>query len=167
MLKTTLVAAAVLASTAGGARADVRVLTGNAAVVRDEVRLVIGAAENDVVCAMDRFDDYSMADALITAAKRGRRVRVVLDGEPGPANKVIGVSMAAYLEGGGCEVAVNRGVHRLFSRFVVVDAKAVVVSYPFLADAAASPLADAVVLEDEAAAQTYAAFFEYIWSQAK
>ncbi len=160
-------AAIIVAAAATAQTFAVRVITGDAAAVRDEVRLVIGAAENDVVCAMDRFDDYSLADALVTAAKRGRRVRVVLDGEQGPANKVVGVSMANYLEGGGCEVAVNRGAHRLFSRFVVVDGTTVVVSYPFLADAAASPLADAAVLTDDAAAKTYAAFFEYIWTQAR
>jgi len=134
--------------------------------VRDKIRLIIGEAENDVVVAMDRFTDYSMAEALIAAAKRGRRVRVVIDGDK--KNLLMGKALGDYLVAGGVEVMYDRSLSNLYDRFLVLDERKVVVgAYPFIEDAPSSPMTDVVVIDDAELAARYAAFFDFIWNLTK
>jgi phosphatidylserine/phosphatidylglycerophosphate/cardiolipin synthase-like enzyme len=134
--------------------------------VRDKLRVIIGEAEHDVAVAMDRFTDYSMADALIFAAKRGRRVRVVVDGDR--RNLLVGQALGDYLKGGGVEVMYDRSHFNLYDRFLVLDERIVVVgSYPFIEDAPPSPMTDVVVIDDADLARQYLEFFNFIWNLTK
>jgi kynureninase len=91
---------ALSAATAG--HATIEAWFGQDVSVRDRLRVIIGEAENDVVVAMDRFTDYNLADALIYAAKRGRRVRVIIDGDK--RNLLMGKALGDHLKSGGVEV---------------------------------------------------------------
>jgi phosphatidylserine/phosphatidylglycerophosphate/cardiolipin synthase-like enzyme len=159
-----LVISAALASAA--AAAEVEVWFGQAVAVRDKYREIIRGAEYDVAVAMDRFTDYTMADALIDAARRGRRVRVIVDGDK--RNLLKGKALGDHLKGGGVEVMYDRSQSNLYNRFVVIDDHTVVVgSYPFIEDAPSSPMTDAVVIEDKDVAKEYLEFFDFAWNLTK
>ncbi len=162
-------AAEVAAPTAGTAAPAPAVITpwfGNGASVQHQLRELFGTAEHDVVVAVDRFTDYSLADALIAVAGRGRRVRVVVDGDR--KNVLIGKALGDHLKAGGVEVAYDRSPANLYDRFVVIDDHLVVVgSYPFIDDGASSPMTDVVVIDDKDIAARYLRFFDYIWNLAK
>ena len=139
---------------------------GQAVAVRDKYREIIRSAEYDVAVAMDRFTDYSMADALIFAAKRGRRVRVVVDGDK--RNLLVGQALGDYLKSGGVEVMYDRSQFNLYDRFLILDERIVVVgSYPFIEDAPPSPMTDVVVIDDADLAGRYLEFFNFIWNLTK
>ena len=157
------------AETAGGdtPSAVVTPWFGNGVPVQRRLRELFGTAEYDVAVAADRFTDYSLAEALITVAARGRRVRVVVGGDR--ANVLVGKAMGDYLKAGGVEVAYARApAAPLLDRFVVIDERIVMAgSYPFTEDGAASPLTDVVVIDDITVAKQYLTFFDYIWNLAK
>lgn len=151
---------------AAAAQAAVEAWFGQAVSVRDKLRVIIGEAENDVVVAMDRFTDYSLADALIFAAKRGRRVRVIVDGDK--RNLLMGKALGDHLKGGGVEVMYDRSQSNLYDRFLVLDEHIVIVgSYPFIEDAPSSPMTDVVVIDDAKLAAQYLEFFDFIWNLTK
>ena len=155
---------ATLAATA--AYAEIEAWFGQAVAVRDKYREIIHSADYDVVVAMDRFTDYTMADALIDAVKRGRRVRVVIDGDK--RNLLKGKALGDHLASGGVEVMYDRSQANLYDRFVVIDDHTVVVgSYPFIEDAPSSPMTDAVVIEDAKLASQYLEFFDFVWNLTK
>jgi phosphatidylserine/phosphatidylglycerophosphate/cardiolipin synthase-like enzyme len=163
--KITLVAL-ILAGAATGAQGAVEGWFGQAVAVRDKYRELIRGADNDVAVAMDRFTDYALADALIDAARRGRRVRVIVDGDR--RNLLKGKALGDHLKAGGVEVMYDRSESNLYDRFVVIDDHTVVVgSYPFIEDAPASPLTDAVVIEDKDVAKQYLEFFDFAWNLTK
>ena len=158
--------AVLLAGLAAAAQGTVEAWFGQAVAVRDKYREIIHSAENDVVVAMDRFTDYTMADALIDAAKRGRRVRVIVDGDK--RNILKGKALGDHLKGGGVEVQYDRSQSNLYDRFVVIDDHTVIVgSYPFSEDAPSSPMTDAVVIEDAELASQYLEFFDFAWKLTK
>ncbi|NIT35048.1 MAG: hypothetical protein GTN49_00880 [candidate division Zixibacteria bacterium] len=160
------VAILLLALAAAAAHAKIEIWLGQDVSVRDRLRVIIGEAEDDVVVAMDRFTDYSMADALIFAAKRGRRVRVVVDGDR--RNLLVGQALGDYLKSGGVEVMYDRSQFNLYDRFLVLDERIVIVgSYPFIEDAPASPMTDVVVIDDAELAAQYVEFFDFIWNLTK
>jgi len=159
-----LIISAVLA--AASAFAGIEAWFGQAVAVRDKYREIIRSADYDVVVAMDRFTDYTMADALIDAARRGRRVRVIVDGDK--RNLLKGKALGDHLKGGGVEVMYDRSQSNLYDRFVVIDDHTVVVgSYPFIEDAPSSPMTDAVVIEDKDVAKQYLEFFDFAWNLTK
>jgi len=156
----------IIAGLAAAAQGTVEVWFGQAVAVRDQYRDIIRSAEYDVTVAMDRFTDYSMADALIDAAQRGRRVRVIVDGDK--RNLLKGKALGDHLKSGGVEVMYDRSQSNLYDRFVVIDDHTVVVgSYPFIDDAPSSPLTDAVVIRDEEVAKEYLEFFDFAWNLTK
>jgi phosphatidylserine/phosphatidylglycerophosphate/cardiolipin synthase-like enzyme len=107
-----------------------------------------------------------MADALIDAARRGRRVRVIVDGDK--RNLLKGKALGDHLKGGGVEVMYDRSQSNLYDRFVIVDDHTVVVgSYPFIEDAPSSPMTDAVAIEDKDVAKEYLEFFDFAWNLTK
>ena len=141
----------------------VEVWFGHDVPVRNRLREAFGEADHDVTVAVDRFTDYSLAQALITCAKRGRRVRVVVDGDR--RNVLTGKAIGDYLKAGGAEVAYDRSTSNLYDRFVVIDDHTVIVgSYPFIDDSASSPMTDVVVIHDAAVAAEYLRFFDFIWN---
>lgn len=151
---------------AGEPSSLVRPLFGSATAVRNEVRLLIGSAEEEVRVAMDRFTDYALADALVTAARRGRRVRVVVGADQRDA--VVGKALGDHLRAGGVEVVYLRRENNLYDRFVIIDERLVVVgSYPFVEDAATSPFADVVVIEGAEVVAEYGSYFDFLWNAAK
>jgi phosphatidylserine/phosphatidylglycerophosphate/cardiolipin synthase-like enzyme len=151
---------------AASAVAGIEAWFGQAVAVRDKYREIIRSAEYDVAVAMDRFTDYTMADALIDAAKRGRRVRVIVDGDK--RNLLKGKALGDHLKSGGVEVMYDRSQSNLYDRFVVIDDHTVVVgSYPFIEDAPSSPMTDAVVIEDKDVAKQYLEFFDFAWNLTK
>jgi phosphatidylserine/phosphatidylglycerophosphate/cardiolipin synthase-like enzyme len=151
---------------AAPAVAGIEAWFGQAVAVRDKYREIIRSAEYDVAVAMDRFTDYTMADALIDAARRGRRVRVIVDGDK--RNLLKGKALGDHLKGGGVEVMYDRSQSNLYDRFVVIDDHTVVVgSYPFIEDAPSSPMTDAVVIEDKDIAKQYLEFFDFAWNLTK
>lgn len=155
-----------LAALAAGQAAAVEVWFGQDVSTRDKYRELIWSAENDVTVAMDRFTDYTLADACIDAAKRGRRVRVILDGDK--RNVLVGKALGDHLAGGGVEVQYDRSESNLYDRFVVIDDHTVIVgSYPFIEDAPSSPMTDAVVIRDEEVARQYLEFFDFVWNLTK
>jgi phosphatidylserine/phosphatidylglycerophosphate/cardiolipin synthase-like enzyme len=155
-----------LAALAVGQAAAVEVWFGEAVSVRDKYRELIRGADNDVTIAMDRFTDYTLADACIDAVNRGRRVRVILDGDK--RNVLVGKALGDHLAGGGVEVQYDRSESNLYDRFVVIDDHTVVVgSYPFIEDAPSSPMTDAVVIEDEDVARQYLEYFDFVWNLTK
>ncbi len=155
---------AVLAAAA--AYAEIEAWFGQDVSIRDKLRGVIRNAEYDVVLAMDRFTDYSLADELIFAVKRGRRVRVVIDGDK--RNLLMGKSLGDHLKSGGVEVMYDRSQSNLYDRFLVLDERVVVVgSYPFIEDAPSSPLTDLVVIDDADLAAQYLEFFDFMWNLTK
>jgi phosphatidylserine/phosphatidylglycerophosphate/cardiolipin synthase-like enzyme len=159
-----LIISAALAAAAGAA--EVEAWFGQAVAVRDKYRELIRSADYDVVVAMDRFTDYTLADALIDAARRGRRVRVIVDGDK--RNLLKGKALGDHLKSGGVEVMYDRSQSNLYDRFVVIDDHTVVVgSYPFIEDAPSSPMTDAVVIEDKDVAKEYLEFFDFIWNLTK
>jgi phosphatidylserine/phosphatidylglycerophosphate/cardiolipin synthase-like enzyme len=165
-MKKLLVIIFTLVLFAAAAYAAIEAWFGQAVSVRDKLRVIIGEAEYDVVVAMDRFTDYSMADALIFAAKRGRRVRVIVDGDK--RNLLTGKALGDHLVGGGVEVMYDRSQSNLYDRFLVLDERIVIVgSYPFIEDAPSSPLTDVVVIEDAKLAAQYLEFFDFIWNLTK
>jgi phosphatidylserine/phosphatidylglycerophosphate/cardiolipin synthase-like enzyme len=166
MRKKTAVAAALAVLASGAAYADIEPWFGQDVSVRDKMRAVIRGAEYDVVVAMDRFTDYALADELIFAVKRGRRVRVIIDGDK--RNLLMGKALGDHLKGGGVEVMYDRSESNLYDRFLVLDEHIVVVgSYPFIEDAPSSPMTDAVVVDDAALAKQYLEFFDFIWNLTK
>lgn len=155
---------ALSAATAG--HATIEAWFGQDVSVRDKLRVIIGEAENDVVVAMDRFTDYNLADALIYAAKRGRRVRVIIDGDK--KNLLMGKALGDHLKGGGVEVMYDHSRSNLYDRFLVLDEHIVIVgSYPFIEDAPSSPMTDLVVIDDADLAKQYLEFFDFIWNLTK
>ena len=159
-----LIISASLASAA--AAAEVEAWFGQAVAVRNKYREIIRSADYDVAVAMDRFTDYTMADALIDAARRGRRVRVIVDGDK--RNLLKGKALGDHLKAGGVEVMYDRSESNLYDRFVIIDDHTVVVgSYPFTEDAPSSPMTDAVVIEDEVVAKEYLEFFDFAWNLTK
>ena len=166
MNKKIVIWAVLLAGLAAAAQGTVEAWFGQAVAVRDKYRELIRSADYDVVVAMDRFTDYTMADALIDAAKRGRRVRVVIDGDK--RNLLKGKALGDDLKAGGVEVMYDRSQANLYDRFVVIDDHTVVVgSYPFIEDAPSSPMTDAVVIEDAELASQYLEFFDFVWNLTK
>lgn len=136
---------------------------GNDVIVVNKIRLALGDAEEEVAFATDRFTDYSVADTLTLLVRRGRRVRVVIGADPQDSER--GRAIVTYLERAGVEVLVGDMGKPLYSRFMVIDKKAVIVgSYPFVDGAASSPFADVVRIDDAALAARYLAFFDYIWT---
>jgi phosphatidylserine/phosphatidylglycerophosphate/cardiolipin synthase-like enzyme len=100
---------------------------------------------------------------LTLLARRGRRVRVVVGADP--QDDEGGRAIVTYLERAGVEVLIGQMGRPLYSRFMVIDKKAVLVgSYPFVDGASSSPLADMVRIDDAALAARYLAFFDYIWT---
>lgn len=159
-----LIISASLASAA--AAAEVEAWFGQAVAVRNKYREIIRSADYDVAVAMDRFTDYTMADALIDAARRGRRVRVIVDGDK--RNLLKGKALGDHLKAGGVEVMYDRSESNLYDRFVIIDDHTVVVgSYPFIEDAPSSPMTDAVVIEDDDVAKEYLEFFDFAWNLTK
>jgi phosphatidylserine/phosphatidylglycerophosphate/cardiolipin synthase-like enzyme len=162
----TAVAIISTAMAAAAAYAEIEAWFGQAVAVRDKYREIIRSADYDVVVAMDRFTDYTLADALIDAAKRGRRVRVIVDGDK--RNLLKGKALGDHLKAGGVEVMYDRSRANLYDRFVVIDDHTVVVgSYPFIEDAPSSTMTDAVVIEDAAVAKRYLEFFDFMWNLTK
>lgn len=166
MKKKIAVATLLAALAATAAYAEIEAWFGEDVAVRDKFRELIRSADNDVVVAMDRFTDYTMANALIDAAKRGRRVRVIIDGDK--RNLLKGKALGDDLKAGGVEVQYDRSQSNLYDRFVVIDDHTVVVgSYPFIEDAPSSPMTDAVVIEDAELASQYLEFFDFVWNLTK
>ncbi|HUV85534.1 MAG TPA: phospholipase D-like domain-containing protein [bacterium] len=162
------IALAILIAALAAAAAHAKIVTwfGQDVSVRDKLRVIIGEAENDVVVAMDRFTDYNLADALIFAAQRGRRVRVIIDGDK--RNLLTGKALGDHLKGGGVEVMYDRSQSNLYDRFLVLDERFVIVgSYPFIEDAPSSPMTDLVVIDDADLAKQYLEFFDFIWNLTK
>lgn len=144
----------------------VRPLFGSATAIRNELRWLIGSAEEEVRVAMDRFTDYALADALVTAARRGRRVRVVVGADQ--RDLVVGKALGDHLRAGGVEVVYLRRENNLYDRFVIIDERLVVVgSYPLVEDAATSPFADVVMIEDAGVVAEYGSYFDFLWNAAK
>jgi phosphatidylserine/phosphatidylglycerophosphate/cardiolipin synthase-like enzyme len=159
----TAAAVAALAAVAGGA---VEVWFGQDVAVRDKFRDAFRNADYEILVAMDRFTDYTLADALIDAARRGRDVRVIVDGDK--RNLLMGKSLGDHLASGGVEVQYDRSQSNLYDRFVVIDEELVIVgSYPFIEDAPSSPMTDAVAIDDAALAKQYLEFFNFIWNLTK
>ncbi len=151
---------------AAAAYAEIEAWFGEEVSIRDKLRGVIRSAEYDVVLAMDRFTDYNLADELIFAVKRGRRVRVVIDGDK--RNLLMGKALGDHLKSGGVEVMYDRSQNNLYDRFLVLDEHIVVVgSYPFIEDAPSSPMTDLVVIDDADLASQYLEFFDFIWNLTK
>jgi len=158
-------AAAAYAAAETAAPAAVTPYFGSSVNVRNQLRLVLGGADDEVVVVADRLTDYSLADALLEAARRGRRVRVVLGAPTGTL--LVDRAIREHLQAGGVEVAVVDGDQPLYARFAVVDKRVVVTgSYPWLEEAAATPMAEFIVVDDAALAAAYLAFFDYIWTSA-
>jgi phosphatidylserine/phosphatidylglycerophosphate/cardiolipin synthase-like enzyme len=115
---------------------------------------------------MDRFTDYDLADALIDASKRGRRVRVIMDGDK--RNLLMGKAVGDHLKAGGVEVMYDRSQSNLYDRFLVLDEHTVIVgSYPFIEDAPSSPMTDLVVIDDAELAKQYLEFYDFVWNLTK
>jgi len=156
----------VLGVLAVSAAAGVDVWLGNEVSLRNRLRLAFGEAKEEIVVVADRFTDYSLADALVVAARRGRRVRVVVAGDRRDATK--NKALGDHLAGGGVEVFYDRGDADLYDRFIVIDDHIVIVgSYPFIEEAASSPMTDVVVIDDAGVAAQYLAFFDFIRNAAK
>jgi cardiolipin hydrolase len=146
--------------------ADVETQFGSEGSVRNVYVNAINGAEYEIKVAMDYFTDYTLAQALINAAKYGREVYVIVDGDR--ENLLKGAAIGNYLRDGGIGVAVNRSDFRLFDRFMIIDGKKVIVgSYPFVEDAGDSPMNDVIVISDVAIAAAYAEHFDYIWNLTK
>jgi phosphatidylserine/phosphatidylglycerophosphate/cardiolipin synthase-like enzyme len=166
MNKKVVVGITLTALAAAAAQAKIEAWFGQDVSVRDKLRGVIREAEYDVVLAMDRFTDYSLADELIFAVKRGRRVRVIIDGDK--RNLLMGKALGDHLKSGGVEVMYDRSQNNLYDRFMVLDERVVVVgSYPFIEDAPSSPMTDLVVIDDADLAKQYLKFFDFIWNLTK
>jgi phosphatidylserine/phosphatidylglycerophosphate/cardiolipin synthase-like enzyme len=107
-----------------------------------------------------------MAQALIYAAKYGREVYVVVDGDR--KNLLRGAAISDHLRDGGVEVILDRSNFQLFDRFVIIDETTVIVGgYPFVEDAGFSPMSDVVIINDPDIATAYAEHFDYIWNLTK
>ncbi len=166
MKKKTAVATALAVLATAPAYGEIEAWFGEDVSVRDKLRGVIREAEYDVVLAMDRFTDYSLADELIFAVKRGRRVRVIIDGDK--RNLLMGKALGDHLKSGGVEVMYDRSQNNLYDRFMVLDERVVVVgSYPFIEDAPSSPMTDLVMIDDADLAKQYLEFFDFIWNLTK
>jgi phosphatidylserine/phosphatidylglycerophosphate/cardiolipin synthase-like enzyme len=160
-----LVGAAAYAAAEAAAPAAITPYFGSSVNVRNQLRLVLGGAEDEVVVVADRLTDYALADALLEAARRGRRVRVVLGAATGTL--LVDRAIREHLQAGGVEVAVVDGDQPLYACFAVVDKRVVVTgSYPWVEEAAATPLAEFIVVDDATLAAAYLAFFDYIWTHA-
>ena len=145
---------------------DIETQFGSEGSVRNVYVDAINGAEYEIKVAMDYFTDYTLAQALINAAKYGREVYVIIDGDR--ENLLKGAAIGNYLRDGGVEVTVNRSDFQLFDRFIIIDEKKVIVgSYPFVEDASASPMNDAVVIYDAVIVAEYAEHFNYIWNLTK
>jgi cardiolipin hydrolase len=145
---------------------DIETQFGSEGSVRNVYIDAINDAEYEIKVAMDYFTDYKLAQALINAAKYGREVYVIVDGDR--ENLLKGAAIGNYLRDGGVEVAVNRSDFRLFDRFIIIDGKKVIIgSYPFVEDAGDSPMNDAAVISDTVIAAAYAEHFDYIWNLTK
>lgn len=139
---------------------------GQDVAVRNKFREAILNADYEIVVATDRFTDYALADALIDAARRGRDVRVIVDGDK--RNLLLGKALGDHLAAGGVEVQYDRSQSNLYDRFVVIDEELVLVgSYPFIEDAPSSPMTDAVAIRDAELAKQYLEFFNFIWNLTK
>jgi len=157
---------ALAATTASFAGAGVETYFGSEGSVRDFYADAIYGAEYEVKVAMDRFTDYALAEALIYAAKYGREVYVIIDGDRN--NLLKGASISDQLRDGGVEVMLDKSDFRLFDRFTIIDGTTVIVGgYPFEDDAGASPMADLVVIEDPDVAAAYLEHFDYLWTLTK
>ncbi|MFN2274040.1 MAG: phospholipase D-like domain-containing protein [Anaerolineales bacterium] len=75
----------------------------------------IEAARYSVDMAVYRLDLWSIRDALITAAKRGVRVRLVVEGDHGSAPEVEAIRRA------GIDVAADEREPLMHHKFVVID----------------------------------------------
>jgi phospholipase D len=123
-------------------------------------------AEYEIKLAMDYFTDYSMAEALIYAAKYGREVYVIVEGDR--KNPLKGIAISDHLRDAGVEVALNRTEFALFDRFAIIDESIVIIGgYPFVEEAGSSPMNDVIVINDPDIAAMYADHFDYIWNLAK
>jgi phosphatidylserine/phosphatidylglycerophosphate/cardiolipin synthase-like enzyme len=146
--------------------AEVVTYLGSEGSVRDFYVNAIYDAEYEIKVAMDRFTDYALAEALIHAAKYGREVYVIVDGDR--ENVLKGAAISDYLSDGGVEVMLNKTEFRLFDRFAIIDETMVIVGgYPFVEDAGDSPMNDLVAIEDPDVAAVYADHFDYLWNLTK
>lgn len=146
--------------------AEVETHFGSEGSVRDVYVNAIYGAEYEIKVAMDRFTDYALAAALINAAKYGREVYVIVDGDR--KNLLKGAAISDHLRDGGVEVMLDRSDFRLFDRFAIIDDTTVIVGgYPFVEDAGTSPMNDLVVIDDPDVAAAYADHFDYLWNLTK
>ncbi|UCE28022.1 MAG: hypothetical protein JSW52_04515 [Candidatus Coatesbacteria bacterium] len=165
-IKILFLLATIITTAAPLAGAEIETHFGSEGSVRDYYVNAIYGAEYEVKVAMDRFTDYTLVEALIYAAKYGKEVYVIVDGDR--KNLLKGASISDYLRDGGVEVMLDRSNFRLYDRFAIIDEKMVIVGgYPFEDDAGASPMTDLVIIEDADVAAAYLEHFDYLWTLTK
>lgn len=131
-------------------------------VAEDVLLAFVNAAQKSVDVELFEFSHKGMQDALITAAKRGVQVRVLL--EPRVTQNL---KTAEYLKAGGVRVAwASLEFEKTHSKFAVVDAKRLLVgSLNWSRSALLRNREAAVIIDDENAARFFGDVFGSDWQK--
>lgn len=158
-----LLAAPAAASSGGspGAAAHSKVLFSPRDDCAGEIVRVLGRARRTVDICVFTITDNRVADAVLKAAKRGVKVRVITDdmksGDRG--------SDIERMEAAGVPVRMDRSQAHMHNKFAVLDGRtALTGSYNWTRSAARDNQENLVVTDDPALARAYAAEFARLWA---
>lgn len=125
-------------------------------------------ATTSIDCALYRLDNARLAESLCAAARRGLRVRVVLD-----RGKVLGgISHRDLLNQDSLLVRLTAGrsgsKSKMHHKFAVLDRKiALTGSYNWSRESEHENYDNLVVLREPALAEAYTSEFELLWKEAE
>jgi phosphatidylserine/phosphatidylglycerophosphate/cardiolipin synthase-like enzyme len=124
---------------------------------------VIDKAEKSILMAAFSFTSKPVAQALVKAARRGVKVRVVADKETNSK----GYTAVVFLAGRGIPVRLNGAYNHMHNKFMVADGRHVQTGSFNYTHAAAEKNAEnvLVVRDDPVTAAKYTAEWERLWNE--
>jgi phosphatidylserine/phosphatidylglycerophosphate/cardiolipin synthase-like enzyme len=124
---------------------------------------VINKAEKSILAAAFSFTSKPVAQALVKAARRGVRVRVVADKETNDK----GYTAVVFLANSGVPVRLNGAYNHMHNKFMVADGRHVQTgSFNYTRAAAEKNAENVLVVRDNPAiAAKYTAEWERLWNE--
>jgi len=146
---------------------DTRVLFTRAESVADEIERLVGAAAISLDAALYRLDSIRLARSFEQAARRGVRVRLVLDGAKydatGATQEILKIGAIPFRLAHGRQGAGSKMHHK----FAILDQEAVLSgSYNWTLESEEGNYENLVILRDSRSVMAYLGEFEALWTNA-
>ncbi len=145
----------------GGASVDSRVLFSPRDDCAGEIVRVLGRVRRSADICVFTITDNRVADAVLQAAGRGVRVRVITD----DMKSMDRGSDIERMEAAGVPVRIDRSQAHMHHKFAILDHRTVLTgSYNWTRSAARDNQENLVITDDPALAHAYATEFDRLWA---